>query len=107
LQTPEDILLYDVANLCEAAKIGRTLLYKEIKAGHLRAIKIGGRTLFRPDAVDEWLAAAYLAGAQPAVPKRRNDVEVEQEIAPGRHTLATETSRAGPQMKERLPRRRA
>jgi excisionase family DNA binding protein len=35
--------------------IKRSMLYKEIAAGHLIATKIGDRTIFRAADVDDWL----------------------------------------------------
>jgi excisionase family DNA binding protein len=40
---------------CERYDIGRTKVYGEIRAGRLRALKVGKRTLISADAAEEWL----------------------------------------------------
>ena len=40
---------YTIAEACAVAGIRRTTLYKEIRAGDLRAVKIGGRTVILVD----------------------------------------------------------
>jgi excisionase family DNA binding protein len=46
-----------VAESAEIAKVGRKLIYREIKAGRLRAATIGGRRDLRihRDWIDQWL----------------------------------------------------
>jgi hypothetical protein len=41
---------------CERYGVGRTLAYAEIKAGRLKARKIGKRTVIPVDASEDWLA---------------------------------------------------
>ena len=36
---------------------GRTTIYEEIKAGRLKALKFGRRTLIPRESADEWLAS--------------------------------------------------
>lgn len=39
-----------------ASGVGRTLLYREIQFGRLKAKKAGGRTLILTDDLEDWLA---------------------------------------------------
>lgn len=34
--------------------LSRTLIYREVERGHLRAYKVGGRLRITPDALAEW-----------------------------------------------------
>ena len=61
----DSLLAYTIAEACAVARIGRSTLYKHIRAGHLRAIKIGRRTLFRRDDVDRWLEKMPVITLQP------------------------------------------
>jgi excisionase family DNA binding protein len=56
-------LAYTIAEACAIAGIRRTTLYKHIRAGKLRAIKIGQRTFFLRDDIHRWLE-----GMPPIVP---------------------------------------
>jgi len=44
-----------IPEFCAAAGIGRSLAYEEIKAGRLKVLKCGRRTLIAKEAVAEWL----------------------------------------------------
>jgi excisionase family DNA binding protein len=46
---------YTIAEACAIAGIRRTTLYKNIRAGQLRAIKVGARTLILADDLRRWL----------------------------------------------------
>jgi excisionase family DNA binding protein len=48
--------------------LSRTLIYREIERGHLRAYKVGGRLRVTPDALTEWkrLNAVLPRAAAPA-----------------------------------------
>lgn len=48
-------LAYTINEFCEAAGIGRSKAYLEIKSGRLRAIKIGRRTVIRRKDAEDWL----------------------------------------------------
>ena len=53
-------LAYSVPEFLAAVPIGRTKLYEELKAGRLRAVKVGKRTLIPITEAERWLAT--LAG---------------------------------------------
>jgi excisionase family DNA binding protein len=50
-------LAYTVNEVLERVPVSRSHLYNEIAAGRLIATKIGARTLFTPQALENWLAA--------------------------------------------------
>jgi excisionase family DNA binding protein len=52
--TPNKAVM-SVSEFREWAGIGNTLFYKELKAGRLKAIKVGRRTLVRMDEAQKWL----------------------------------------------------
>jgi excisionase family DNA binding protein len=56
--------VYSIAEACAAAGIRRTTLYKEIRLGGLRAVKIGGRTVILVDDLRRWLD-----GRPPIIPE--------------------------------------
>jgi len=41
---------------CERAGVGRTKMYEEIKAGAIKTIKVGRRTLIPESELQAWLA---------------------------------------------------
>ena len=45
---PPERLAYSIASFCKSAEIGRSTAYEEIKAGHLIARKVRGRTIILP-----------------------------------------------------------
>ena len=47
--------VYSLAEVRALAGVGRTTLYKAIRGGQLRAIKIGGRTLVLAEDLYRWL----------------------------------------------------
>ena len=49
--------VYTIAEACAVARIGRSTLYKHIRVGNLRAIKIGSRTSVPIDEFYRWLNA--------------------------------------------------
>lgn len=51
-------LAFTVDALRAATGLGRSKIYEQVRAGRLRAIKIGGRTMFRREDVERWLASA-------------------------------------------------
>jgi excisionase family DNA binding protein len=62
-------IAYSISEACAAARIGRTSLYQEIKAGRLRAIKRGRRTLILPADLHRWLETS------PAIKPKNRAVE--------------------------------
>ncbi len=50
-------LSYSIAEVVKASGVCRTVLYEEIKAGRLRARKLGRRTLILADDLQSWLSA--------------------------------------------------
>jgi excisionase family DNA binding protein len=44
-----------VEEAAKAAGVGRTLLFEEIRKGHITARKVGRRTIITTDALDAWL----------------------------------------------------
>ena len=50
-------LAYSIARLCEACDLGRTFVYEEIKAGRLKVVKAGRRTLIETPEARRWLSS--------------------------------------------------
>jgi hypothetical protein len=48
---------FSIDEFCTAYGIGRTLAYAEMKAGQLKPVKIGRRTLIPVSAAADWLAS--------------------------------------------------
>jgi excisionase family DNA binding protein len=44
-----------VEEAAKAAGVGRTILFEEIRKGHITARKVGRRTIITTDALDAWL----------------------------------------------------
>lgn len=53
---PQERILIDIPSLIKYTGLGRTLIYSELKEGRLQGIKIGRRTLFTPESVQQWLS---------------------------------------------------
>lgn len=62
MQNPNDVVAYSIDAAAKASHTGRTKLYAEIRAGRLRAIKLGKRTLITAEALAEWLNALPAIG---------------------------------------------
>ena len=50
-------IAYSIPAFCAACSVGRTFVYQEIKAGRLRAVKAGRRTLIDAAEARRWLSA--------------------------------------------------
>lgn len=50
-------LAYSIAELPAIISVGRSHLYEEIRAGRLRTVKVGRRTLVLADDLQAWLRA--------------------------------------------------
>ena len=42
-------LAYSIKEACQASSLGKTTIYAHIAAGHLKAVRIGGRTVIPAD----------------------------------------------------------
>jgi excisionase family DNA binding protein len=51
------LLTYSIEEARKVTGVGRTVLYEEIKAGRLRAVKRGRRTLILAEDLRRWLAS--------------------------------------------------
>jgi excisionase family DNA binding protein len=51
----EGHLAYSIPEACAVASIGRSALYEEIKAGRLRAVKSGRRTIILARDLRSWV----------------------------------------------------
>jgi excisionase family DNA binding protein len=49
------LLAYSITDACMAGNTGRTTIYEAIRAGELRAVKRGRRTLILADDLRQWL----------------------------------------------------
>jgi len=54
-----------VAEAAARARVGRRVVYREVKAGRLRAAKIGGRRELR--LLSEWVDAWLISSATPEI----------------------------------------
>lgn len=55
-EQPIEPLAFSIENAVHASGIGRSTLYNEIKAGELKILKVGNRTLIERDELRRWLA---------------------------------------------------
>ena len=53
--TPTQKVTFSIPEFCRLASIGRSMAYEEIKAGRLRILKCGRRTLIPVEAVNDWV----------------------------------------------------
>lgn len=52
-----ELQAYDIRSFCAAYSVSRSFAYLEIKAGRLRPLKAGRRTLIPRQAAEDWLNA--------------------------------------------------
>ena len=55
MQTPPPKLALTVNDFCAACSIGRSTFYEEVKAGRIRVLKAGKRTLIATAEAQRWL----------------------------------------------------
>lgn len=60
---PLEKIGYSIDEAGHASSVGRSLIYKEIAAGNLRATKIGRRTVILADDLKQWLQSKAQAKA--------------------------------------------
>ena len=56
-------LAYSITEAMAVIGIGRTMLYEQIKAGNIRIVKVGRRTLITAAAISEWLESLEASDA--------------------------------------------
>lgn len=56
---------FSISEFCSRYGIGRTKAYEEIASGHLRAVKVGRRTLITESDAESWLVALAKIGTEP------------------------------------------
>jgi len=65
-------IAYSVAEFCAAAGIGRSFFYEELKAGRIRVIKAGRRTLIPASELTDWLGRLRLPTAKESTDDRED-----------------------------------
>lgn len=58
-----EIQAYDIKSFCKAFNVSRSFVYAEIKAGRLKVVKVGRRTLIPRENASAWLHGTKLASA--------------------------------------------
>lgn len=53
---PSEKLAYGIKEAASALGVGRTTIWRAIKAGKLSAVKVGNRTLIKTEALQAWLS---------------------------------------------------
>lgn len=61
---------YTLKEACEALRCGRTKLYELIRAGDLKAVALGGKTLIPCDALERLIAELPLIAIQKGLNRR-------------------------------------
>jgi excisionase family DNA binding protein len=64
-------LAYSIAQACDIACAGRTILYDEIAKGRLRAVKRGRKTLILAEDLRSWIGELPAIAAKAAAPSDR------------------------------------
>jgi excisionase family DNA binding protein len=65
-------IVYNIPEACEVGRIGRTALYEVIRAGKLRAVKRGRRTLILAHDLRAWLESLPTVELSQVVPASRD-----------------------------------
>ena len=72
-------LAYSIKEMVKDSTVSRTKIYEEIKAGNLRAVKCGGRTLVLHEDRQRWLSKLKPMGAAGAKPPENQKAEAEDD----------------------------
>ena len=67
-------IAYSIPEFLAACSLGRTFIYEEIKAGRLRAVKAGRRTLIEAAEARRWFAALQ-PSSSPSTPEYSRQAE--------------------------------
>jgi excisionase family DNA binding protein len=60
-------IAYSIADACTATSCGRTTIYKAIKCGKLRAVKVGRRTVITASDLIAWLNSGVVTSSPAAL----------------------------------------
>jgi hypothetical protein len=61
---------YEAKEFCASHKIGTTKFYQELKAGRLKAVKLGRKTLISRESAREWRLSLPALSASPSFTQR-------------------------------------
>jgi len=56
-----EIEAYDIKSFCKAYSVSRSFVYEEIRAGRLKIVKVGRRTLITKKDAKDWLQEHAMA----------------------------------------------
>lgn len=55
MKTDEHPRVYSIKETCERTKLGKTRVYQLVRAGNLRIVKVGRRTLVQAESIEALL----------------------------------------------------